>query len=109
MTTCEGQTVKPDLDERALAHIERRQNHSSVEVSVAWLEAPEGAQLLLVANENFCTAAERKIVLSFTSGSCPYDHRHYRGSRRNPYPRREERLLQPGDIKFYPLLIQLLA
>lgn len=55
VTTCEGQTVKPDLDERALAHIERRQNHSSVEVSVAWLEAPEGAQLLLVANENFCT------------------------------------------------------
>ena len=55
MTTCEGQTVKPDLDARALAHIERRQNHSSVEVSVAWLEASEGAQLLLVANEDFCT------------------------------------------------------
>ena len=55
VTTCEGQTVKPDLDARALAHIERRQNHSSVEVSVAWLEASEGAQLLLVANEDFCT------------------------------------------------------
>jgi hypothetical protein len=24
-------------------------------VSVAWLEAPEGSQLLLVANEDFCT------------------------------------------------------
>jgi hypothetical protein len=24
-------------------------------VSIAWLEAPEGSQLLLVANENFCT------------------------------------------------------
>lgn len=55
VTTCEGQTVKPDLDTLALAHIERRQNHSSVEVSVAWLEAPEGSQLLLVANEDFCT------------------------------------------------------
>ncbi|MFZ2609899.1 MAG: DUF1481 domain-containing protein, partial [Raoultella planticola] len=55
VTTCEGQTVKPDLDARALAHIERRQNHSSVEVSVAWLEASDGAQLLLVANEDFCT------------------------------------------------------
>lgn len=55
VTTCEGQTVKPDLDARALAHIARRQEHSSVEVSVAWLEASEGSQLLLVANEDFCT------------------------------------------------------
>lgn len=55
VTTCEGQTVRPALDARALAHIERRQNHSSVEVSVAWLEASDGAQLLLVANEDFCT------------------------------------------------------
>ncbi len=53
--TCEGQTVTPDLDSRALAHIERRQSHASAAVSIAWLEAPEGSQLLLVANENFCT------------------------------------------------------
>lgn len=53
--TCEGQTVRPDLDSRALAHIERRQSHASAAVSIAWLEAPEGSQLLLVANENFCT------------------------------------------------------
>jgi hypothetical protein len=52
--TCEGQTVKPDLDAYALDRIERRQEHSSVALSVAWLEAPEGAQLLLVANEDFC-------------------------------------------------------
>ncbi|MCS5874427.1 DUF1481 domain-containing protein [Klebsiella pneumoniae subsp. pneumoniae] len=26
--TCEGQTVTPDLDSRALAHIERRQSHA---------------------------------------------------------------------------------
>jgi hypothetical protein len=55
VTTCEGQTVKPDLESLAISHIERRQSHSSVEVSVAWLEAPEGSQLLLVANEDFCT------------------------------------------------------
>jgi len=55
VTTCEGETVKPDLEARAMNHIERRQSHSSVEVSVAWLEAPEGSQLLLVANEDFCT------------------------------------------------------
>jgi hypothetical protein len=55
VTTCEGQTIKPDLEALAISHIERRQSHSSVEVSVAWLEAPEGSQLLLVANEDFCT------------------------------------------------------
>lgn len=52
--TCEGQTVKPELDTWALNHIAQRQSHSSLAVSVAWLEAPEGAQLLLVANEDFC-------------------------------------------------------
>ena len=55
VTTCEGQTVKPKLEALALSHIERRQNHSSLEVSVAWLESPQGAQLLLVANEDFCS------------------------------------------------------
>ena len=54
VTTCEGETIKPDLDARAMSHIERRQSHSSVDVSVAWLEAPEGSQLLLVANSDFC-------------------------------------------------------
>ncbi|MGC6595273.1 DUF1481 domain-containing protein, partial [Escherichia coli] len=54
VTTCEGETLKPDLESWAINHIERRPSHSSVEVSVAWLEAPEGSQLLLVANEDFC-------------------------------------------------------
>ncbi|MFX4316558.1 DUF1481 domain-containing protein, partial [Enterobacter sp. 63] len=48
-------TVKPELETWAIQHIERRQQKSSVEVSVSWLEAPEGSQLLLVANEDFCT------------------------------------------------------
>ncbi|WP_336222300.1 DUF1481 domain-containing protein [Citrobacter amalonaticus] len=54
VTTCEGETIKPDLDALAMNHIERRQSHSSADVSVAWLEAPEGSQLLLVANSDFC-------------------------------------------------------
>lgn len=54
VTTCEGQTVKPDLEADDLAFIERRQRHASMDVSIAWLEAPEGAQLLLVANEDYC-------------------------------------------------------
>jgi len=54
LRTCEGQELKPELDEFAIRHIERRQRHSTAAVSVAWLESPEGAQLLLVANEDFC-------------------------------------------------------
>ena len=52
--TCEGQTLRPALDSIALDHIKRRQSNSSQAVSVAWLEAPEGSQLLLVANEDYC-------------------------------------------------------
>ena len=52
--TCEGQTLRPALDNIALDHIKRRQSHSSLAVSVAWLEAPEGSQLLLVANGDYC-------------------------------------------------------
>ncbi len=54
VTTCEGKTVKPELDDLAMRRIVERQQHASLAVSVAWLEAPEGAQLLLVANSDFC-------------------------------------------------------
>ncbi len=64
VTTCEGQTVKPDLDARALAHIERRQNHSSVEVSVAWLEASDGAQLCWWPMKTSVPAAAGKLLTS---------------------------------------------
>jgi len=55
VTTCEGETFRPKLDNPSLSHIARRQSHSSLEVSIAWLEAPEGSQLLLVANQDFCS------------------------------------------------------
>lgn len=54
VVTCEGQTLRPALDSIALKHIKRRQSNASLAVSVAWLEAPEGSQLLLVANEDYC-------------------------------------------------------
>ena len=54
VTTCEGETLQPALDDRAISHIERRQAHSSLEVSIAWLEAADGTQLLLVANQDYC-------------------------------------------------------
>lgn len=51
---CDGQTYSPDLESSALAWIEQRRQHSAGVLSVAWLDAPEGTQLLLVANEDFC-------------------------------------------------------
>ncbi|AFJ48753.1 DUF1481 domain-containing protein [Shimwellia blattae] len=54
VVTCAGKTVSPALDSAALGHIRQRQSHSAGAVNIAWLEAPEGAQLLLVANEDFC-------------------------------------------------------
>lgn len=53
--TCEGETIEPKLDSVSLSHIANRQRHSSMDVSVAWLEAPEGSQLLLVANQDYCS------------------------------------------------------
>ena len=55
VTTCEGETFEPKLDSVALSHIANRQQHSSMDVGIAWLEAPEGSQLLLVANQDFCS------------------------------------------------------
>lgn len=52
--TCDGQTLKPGLDGSAEAWIERRARNSSQPVNIAWLDAPEGRELLLVANEDFC-------------------------------------------------------
>ncbi|MEA9393354.1 DUF1481 domain-containing protein [Acerihabitans sp. TG2] len=54
LTTCQGNVVAPDFDRRARAWLAARAKHSTGQLGVAWLEAPEGVQLLLVANENFC-------------------------------------------------------
>ena len=55
VTTCEGSQTIPKLDDEAIRFIERRQGNSTSHLSIAWLEAPEGSQLLLVANQDFCT------------------------------------------------------
>lgn len=52
--TCQGKLEKPALDDRALTNIAQRQSRSRIPVSIAWLEAPEGTQLLMVANEDYC-------------------------------------------------------
>lgn len=51
---CSGATVKPDLDKQAEDWIVQRAANSRQPVSIAWLDGPEGRELLLVANEDFC-------------------------------------------------------
>ncbi|MFT4464994.1 MAG: DUF1481 domain-containing protein [Sodalis sp. (in: enterobacteria)] len=54
ITLCQGGTATPDFDARAAGWLAARTRNTSGELGIAWLEAPEGTQLLLVANENFC-------------------------------------------------------
>ena len=58
-------TVKPELESWATEH-----SASSAAFicggGVAWLEAPEGSQLLLVANEDFCTWQPTEKVLNLS-------------------------------------------
>jgi hypothetical protein len=55
ITTCEGHVSHPEFDSFFLSYIQDRQRRSAKPVSVAWLSAPEGTQLLLVANSDFCS------------------------------------------------------
>ncbi len=52
--TCQGEVVKADLDNTALHYIAQRQGSARKPVNVAWLEAPEGTQLLLVTRDDDC-------------------------------------------------------
>lgn len=52
--TCEGERVRPALDESEWRRIEQRQRQAGAAVSVAWLEAPAGTQLLAVATDDEC-------------------------------------------------------
>ncbi|CAI1163045.1 DUF1481 domain-containing protein [Serratia entomophila] len=53
--TCDGQRLKPGLSANAEAWVEKRARNSSQPVNIAWLDAPEGRALLLVANDDFCS------------------------------------------------------
>ncbi|VXD03651.1 conserved hypothetical protein [Enterobacterales bacterium 8AC] len=52
--SCRGEVLKPDFGKRAEAWITQRAANSSQPLSVAWLDGPEGRELLLVANDDFC-------------------------------------------------------
>ncbi|WP_230492875.1 DUF1481 domain-containing protein [Martelella alba] len=51
---CSGKAVSAHFDRRSAAWIVARAKRSTRPLGVAWLDAPEGTQLLLVANESFC-------------------------------------------------------
>jgi len=54
ITTCQGKTVRPELDQTELGRIARQQRDTSGPVSIAWLEAPGGTQLLLISASDLC-------------------------------------------------------
>ncbi|HHQ6604274.1 TPA: DUF1481 domain-containing protein [Serratia fonticola] len=60
---CNGEVVKPGLDQQAEEWIMRRAANSSQPVNVAWLDGPEGRELLLVANNDFCSWEPTKDTL----------------------------------------------
>ncbi|TBL86154.1 DUF1481 domain-containing protein [Hafnia alvei] len=54
-TSCAGETQSLKLEAWQLNWIESRAARSSQPLGIAWLDAPEGRQLLLAANEDFCS------------------------------------------------------
>lgn len=54
ITLCQGGTATPDFDAHAAGWLAGRTRNASGDLGIAWLDAPEGTQLLLVANENVC-------------------------------------------------------
>lgn len=54
VTTCQGDVVSVTFDNEAESWLRQRQARSSVPLYISWLDAPEGKELLLVANDNFC-------------------------------------------------------
>ncbi|MBD8216882.1 DUF1481 domain-containing protein [Erwinia persicina] len=54
VSTCEGKRVQPALESVELSQIARQQRETTGPVSIAWLEAPEGTQLLLVTASDLC-------------------------------------------------------
>ncbi|PWC09460.1 DUF1481 domain-containing protein [Brenneria roseae subsp. americana] len=52
--TCDGKSVRPSFDRSSREWIAQRNQHAHGVLNIAWLEGPEGVQLLLMAEDNFC-------------------------------------------------------
>lgn len=55
ITTCAGAPVTLSLNIRSQVWLAKRAAKSNDKLGLAWLTAPEGNELLLVANEDFCS------------------------------------------------------
>lgn len=53
--SCEGTRVTPDFDADTLSALAQQQRTSTSPLTIAWLEAPEGIQLLRVSHEDDCS------------------------------------------------------
>ena len=56
VTLCQKGTRHPSFDRYAASYITQHQQESGKPLSIAWLEAPGGTQLLLVSAEDLCPA-----------------------------------------------------
>lgn len=54
MTTCAGNKVNVTFEASETRFLEKRTQNPDKPVYVAWLDSPEGNQLLMVAEHNFC-------------------------------------------------------
>lgn len=54
ITSCAGQPVTLSLSVRSQVWLAKRAAQANDHLGLAWLSAPEGDELLLVANEDFC-------------------------------------------------------
>ncbi|WP_391528436.1 DUF1481 domain-containing protein [Photorhabdus akhurstii] len=54
VTTCAGETISVEFEPYARSWLEQREKSSYGQLTIAWLEAPVGRELLLVANNDFC-------------------------------------------------------
>lgn len=54
ITSCAGQPVTLSLSVRSQVWLAKRAAQTNDRLGLAWLSAPEGDELLLVANEDFC-------------------------------------------------------
>ncbi|PRD12495.1 DUF1481 domain-containing protein [Pantoea coffeiphila] len=61
VASCQGNQLRPEFDEMELEQIARQRASASAEpVNVAWLQAPEGVQLLLVSHEDLCQSEPKE-------------------------------------------------
>lgn len=54
MTTCAGEKVNVSFETPEMRWLEKRTQHSTKPAYVAWLDSPDGNQLLMVAEHDFC-------------------------------------------------------